>query len=136
MGSNACDREELTRQYSINLAGESVRVGQALGFQLERIAGFDPAEWAAAMEGDAKTNERIHQHMTASAEGRSESQRPSMAQDIAKRRRTEIEFINGLVAAKGQEIGVSTPANAAHVDAVKRVERGDVEPSLDNLPRL
>ncbi len=35
-------------------------------------------------------------------EARSDLQRPSMAQDMAKGRRTEIEFMNGFIAAKAR----------------------------------
>jgi 2-dehydropantoate 2-reductase len=52
-----------------------------------------------------------------------------MGQDIQKGRRTEIDYINGLVAAKARELGIGTPANDGIVAAVKRVERGEVEPA-------
>jgi 2-dehydropantoate 2-reductase len=51
-----------------------------------------------------------------------------MGQDMMKGRRTEIEFMNGLVADKGAQIGIPTPANAALTDIVKRVERGELRP--------
>ena len=56
--------------------------------------------------------------------------RPSMGQDVQKGRRTEIEQLNGLVARRGQEIGIATPANLGLLKAVQRIERGDVEPGL------
>ncbi len=74
--------------------------------------------------------------MQASAERRSETMRPSMGQDIQKGRRTEIDFINGLVAEKGAELDIATPVNIGMVEAVKRVERLEVEPSLDNVRGL
>ena len=60
---------------------------------------------------------------------RSDDQRPSMAQDIAKGRRTETDFINGYVGVRGAEIGVSAPLHLKMNDAVRRVERGEVKPS-------
>jgi 2-dehydropantoate 2-reductase len=54
-----------------------------------------------------------------------------MGQDILKGRRTEIDFINGLVVAKAAELGIAVPANAGIVEAVKRVERGEVAPSAE-----
>jgi 2-dehydropantoate 2-reductase len=48
-------------------------------------------------------------------------------------RRTEIEFINGLVAAKGQEVGIPAPTHAALVQVVQRVERGEIDASPDNI---
>jgi 2-dehydropantoate 2-reductase len=52
-----------------------------------------------------------------------------MAQDIAKGRRTETDFINGFVAARGAEIGVPALTHARMNEAVRRVERGEVKPS-------
>jgi 2-dehydropantoate 2-reductase len=56
-----------------------------------------------------------------------------MGQDMVKGRRTEIEFINGLIARKGEEIGIRTPANVALTDIVKRVERGELKPDPRHL---
>ena len=53
--------------------------------------------------------------------------RPSTGQDMLKGRRTEIDFINGLVAAKGEEVGIPAPTHAALTRMVKRVERGEIE---------
>ena len=62
--------------------------------------------------------------------------RPSMGQDMVKGRRTEIEFLNGFVVAKGKEVGVSTPANAALTDIVKRVEKGELAPDKRHILEL
>ena len=69
--------------------------------------------------------------MEESAIGRSDASRPSMAQDIDKKRRTEIHAINGFVVEKGAEIGLTAPANAALVEAVTQVETGKSKQSLD-----
>src|SRR5215831_601636 len=45
-------RDEKIRRLSIRLAGEGVRVGQALGYQLEHIRMHDPDTLARAAEGD------------------------------------------------------------------------------------
>jgi len=54
-----------------------------------------------------------------------------MAQDIFKGRRTETDFINGFVAAKGEEIGVRAPLHAAMNTLVKKVERREANASPD-----
>jgi len=43
----------------------------------------------------------------------------SMFQDLSRGRRTEIDFINGAVVAKGREHGIPTPCNAMMVDLIK-----------------
>jgi 2-dehydropantoate 2-reductase len=55
---------------------------------------------------------------------------------MRKGRRTEIELINGLVAAKGDETGIPTPVNKALVQAVKRVERGEALASPDVVAHI
>jgi 2-dehydropantoate 2-reductase len=69
----------------------------------------------------------------AGANPRADIQRPSMAQDILKGRRTEIEQMNGFIARKGAEVGVPAPANKKLTGIMLRVERGDLQPSPDLL---
>jgi 2-dehydropantoate 2-reductase len=85
----------------------------------------------AATDGDNKMIASMEKVMEESAVGRSDASRPSMAQDIDKKRRTEIHAINGFVVEKGAEIGLTAPANAALVEAVTKVETGKSKQSLD-----
>ncbi|EFK96084.1 2-dehydropantoate 2-reductase [sediment metagenome] len=48
----------------------------------------------------------------------------SMLQDILKKRRTEIDFINGVIVRQGQELGISVPVNSVLSDLVKTIEQG------------
>jgi 2-dehydropantoate 2-reductase len=48
----------------------------------------------------------------------------SMLQDVLKGKRTEVDFINGVVARHGQELGIATPVNALLLDLIKTVEAG------------
>ena len=45
-------RLETSRRVSIRLAGEAIRVGQALGYDLESIRGLPPEKWVAAADGE------------------------------------------------------------------------------------
>ncbi len=127
LGGNARDSHDAIRRVCIRLGGESVRVGQALGFTLGKIGALDPEKLALASEGDRDALEEIEALMLAgtNAAARSDLQRPSMAQDMAKGRRTEIEFMNGFIAEKGAEVGVPAPTHAMLTEVVKRVERGE-----------
>ena len=136
MTSNACDREALTRRLTIRLAGEAVKVGIAQGFKLESIAGFAPEDWVKAMDGDTTVHAAIEDAMLESAKSRGEDQRPSMAQDVDKVRRTEIDDINAVVVARGSELGIETPANAGLHAVVKRIEQGNATPGLDLLREI
>jgi 2-dehydropantoate 2-reductase len=128
---NQRDALEGPRWVSIRLGSEAVRVGQALGFQLERMLGMEPEVLARAGEGHKDALAEITEVLVEGAKKRSDDQRPSMAQDIAKGRRTETEHINGFIAQRGAEIGVPAPTHAKMHEAVKRVERGEARPSAD-----
>ncbi|MEK6728177.1 MAG: 2-dehydropantoate 2-reductase [Candidatus Omnitrophota bacterium] len=46
----------------------------------------------------------------------------SMLQDILRKKRTEIDFINGVIVRQAQELGISAPVNSILVDLVKTIE--------------
>lgn len=46
----------------------------------------------------------------------------SMLQDILRKKRTEIDFINGVIVRQGQELGVSVLTNQMLVDLVRTIE--------------
>ncbi|MFH1397485.1 MAG: 2-dehydropantoate 2-reductase [Candidatus Omnitrophota bacterium] len=46
----------------------------------------------------------------------------SMLQDVLRSKRTEIDFINGVIVRLGQELGVLVPVNSLLVDLVKTIE--------------
>src|SRR5436190_4442852 len=126
MSGNEMNRDEKIRRLSIRLAGEGVRVGQALGYQLEPIRAHEPETLARAMEGDAAALDEIETAILAALRSntRSDLARPSMGQDMYKCRRTEIDFINGVIAEKGREAGRPAPTHVKLIEAVKRVEKG------------
>lgn len=46
----------------------------------------------------------------------------SMLQDVLKKKRTEIDFINGVIVRQGQESGIPVPVNSILVGLVKTIE--------------
>ena len=134
LSSGEMVRNYALRQFAAKVGSEAIRVGQALGYQLEEINHMDPEIIAKAGEGDPEAAKFLEDRRLAEASRAGGGEhRPSMGQDMVKGRRTEIEFINGLVARKGEEIGIRTPANVALTDLVLRVERGELEPDPRHL---
>jgi 2-dehydropantoate 2-reductase len=131
----ACAADTAIRRFQIAIAGEAIRVGQALGYQIEKLRGIEPETMARAAEGDKACLAEAEATFTKnlSANPRGDIQRPSMAQDILKGRRTEIDFMNGAIARKGAELGIATPANAKIAELVRHIERGVLEPSPAHL---
>jgi 2-dehydropantoate 2-reductase len=60
----------------------------------------------------------------------------SIGQDLAKGRRTEIDYVCGHVVERGAALGVPTPMQGALLALVKRVERGEVVRSMDHIAPL
>jgi 2-dehydropantoate 2-reductase len=88
------------------------------------------------MEGDGASYKEIERLMTEGGAGqaeRSDYQRPSMAQDMEKGRRTEIEFMNGFIASEGARAGVAAPTHEMLTRQVLRVERGEIPPRPENV---
>jgi len=135
MSGNDMNRDDKIRRLSIRLAGEGVRVGQALGYQLEHIRAHDPETIARAAEGDRAALDEVESQIFAGLQSntRSELARPSMGQDMLKGRRTEIDFINGVIAAKGHEVGIPAPTHVKLIEAVKQVEHGKALARPENL---
>ena len=52
------------------------------------------------------------------------AQKSSTAQDLARGKPSEIDFLNGYVVRKGTELGIPTPTNHALQVMVKLAERG------------
>ena len=129
--------DDRLRHFTARLGSEAIRVGQALGYQLEEIHDVDPELIARAGEGDANAKAEYDERRLAEARRPGGgAHRPSMGQDMVKGRRTEIEFLNGFIVDKSKEVGVPTPANAALTDIVKRVEKGDLRPDKRHILEL
>ena len=124
------------RRFSTKLGSEAIRVGQALGYELEEILHLDPETIARAGEGDEAAMKTCDAQRFKDSSKTAAGQRPSMGQDMQKGRRTEIEFLNGFVVREGEKLGIAARANAALVDIVKRVERGELKPDPKHIVDL
>jgi 2-dehydropantoate 2-reductase len=93
---------------------EGVQVARAQDLHLERMHDVDPFRF------DAESLGRMMEHMA--------NVRPSMLQDLDAGRETEVDVVNGGVAAKGRELGIPTPCNEKVVELVHSMERGERAP--------
>ncbi len=59
MNSKALVAWKTSRRVSIRLAGEAIRIGRALGYDLESIRGVPPEKWVAASDGDPAALEAV-----------------------------------------------------------------------------
>jgi 2-dehydropantoate 2-reductase len=123
---------------AVQIAAEVIRVGRALGHEVEPIYGIEPQRYVEGAEG--RDLERLLADMAAGATFLAGG-RPSLLQDVLKGRRTEIDSLNGYVSAEGRKVGVPTPFNDAVVELYRRHGVGlkpdprNLEPLVAMLPR-
>jgi 2-dehydropantoate 2-reductase len=129
-------QSEPIRRFAERLGSEAIRVGQALGYELEEILHLPPETIARAGEGDEAAMRTCDEQRFKDGKRIAAEQRPSMGQDMQKGRRTEIEFLNGHVVREGEKVGIPCRANAVLTDIVKRVEKGDLKPDPRHITEL
>jgi 2-dehydropantoate 2-reductase len=117
---------------AIHLAAEANRVGRAAGHEVEPVWGFEAQRYVDAYQG--RGLDALQQDLRDSAAGRGGG-RPSMLQDVMRKRRTEIDHLNGYVAEHGRRVGVKTPFNDRIV-ALFHEHGVDFVPRLENLAPL
>ena len=105
----------------IHLGAEVIMVGRAVGHEVEPIYGIPAQRFVDAYQGRS-----LPQLLTDVADiaRKRGGGRPSLLQDVMRRRRTEIEYLNGAVCAHGRKVGVKTPFNDAVVEVVRRLGVG------------
>src|SRR5215468_790101 len=126
LGSLEIAAQPQGREITIRLGSESARVGLAAGYTIPKFGGTEVKSWAAA-DDKAVFAELDAMLVPKSSSGR--NWRASMAQDVAKGRRTEIEQMNGHVVARGRELGIPTPVSSVVVGYVREIDAGTRKPS-------
>ena len=120
------------RPLTIRLAAEGVRVGRAQHLKLVDIYGAEADTWLAAERGDAAALAAIEQGLQARYVRATEDERPSVALDIMRGRRSELAFTSGALVAKARELGIAVPAQVALFAAARKVERGELKAAPEN----
>lgn len=113
------------------LGGEAAAVGLALGFAVEPVFGLPAATWIDAGTGEGEALGAVRAALAGVAADMIETAWSGMAQDVARGRRTEIDYMNGYVAARSAEAGLAAPTHAALVSRIRRLEAGVARPGPD-----
>lgn len=103
---------------AVRLGKETVAVGAALGYRIEPVFGLRADEFAGS--GD----EVLATAMKTLLGHTGKRSRTAPIHDRLKGRRSEMDYINGLVARKGREVGVPTPCNDAVADIARQINEG------------
>jgi 2-dehydropantoate 2-reductase len=130
LGSLEIASSEVGRAITIHLAGESARVGLALGYSVPKFNGETAERWADS--GRYQTWQALDSMLTPKTAG-GRNWKASMAQDVAKGRPTEIDSMNGHVVAQGKAKGVPTPVSAATVTVVREIDARTRKQAPENI---
>ena len=121
------------REFLATAGAEALLVGRAAGYRIEPIFGRTAAEFDRPDDEIVELLLYALRHDLGKA---SRSARGVVLQDFGKGRRSEVEFLSGVVSRTGREVGIPTPANDAVVEVCRRIDRGELRPNPANLHLL
>ena len=116
-------------EVSVQLGRESAAVGTALGYRTEPIFGLRADEFAGSSDENLVTAMKT-------LLGHVSRGRTAPIHDHIKGRRSEMEFISGVVSTKGRELGIATPFNDAVVEIDRAINRGEIKMDRSNFDLL
>lgn len=117
-------------EIGMQAGAESLAVGAALGYRIEPIFGLRADEFAGSNEENLETAMKKLLHDVGSRS------RTAPIHDHIKGRRSEMEYISGLVSRKGRELGIPTPVNDAVAGIDRRINRGELRMDVANFELL
>jgi len=116
-------------EISVRLGRESLAVGAALGYRIEPVFGLRADEFAGSSDDSLVT---VMQTLMSHVGGG----RTAPIHDHIKGRRSEMEFIPGLVAKQGRELGIPTPFNDAVTEIDRQINSGALKMDPSNFELL
>ena len=113
----------------VELGKESRAVGSAMGYTLDPVFGLRADEfWDPKNEVEVTIMNALMEKVSRS--------RTAPIHDHMKGRKSEMEYIPGVVCRKGRELGVPTPFNDAVLELDRQINAGEIKMDLSNLERL
>jgi 2-dehydropantoate 2-reductase len=81
-------------------------------------------------------DEVLKQHLNTLLSHVGKTARNSLLQDHVRGRRSEVDFLNGLIVKKGREANIPTPLNEAVFSLTQQVEKKGLKPGYSNFGML
>ncbi len=127
-GEAAANKE--SRSIVLSLIKECIDVCAAAGIKIEPVQGKDAVK---LLDYNNAFRRAISMFILPIAIKKHAHIKASMLQDIEKGKKTEVDAINGAIAAFGRKVGRPAPLNEKVTSIIHRIEAGNLEPSWDNL---
>lgn len=116
----------------MELMREAIAVADAMNIRVEP-GGGGKLDYYSYLSGDSFLK-RLKRHLLVRAIGLKYRRiRSSSLQSLDRGRKTEVDFLNGYISARGKEHGVPTPLNDAVLRIIHDIEDGRRTPGPHNL---
>ena len=134
-------RKRHVRRLALEIMTETVRVAEALKIKLEKVSGTLDLEWIALTPQEESRSvgsaSLFAKHALLLAVGaRYRRLRSSMLSAIERGRVPAVEFLNGEVVRRSEQLGLQAPVNRAIRDMVLNIAAGNEKSSREALIRL
>ena len=118
------------RAFMLRAGQEALDIGDALGFERRPIFGLSEKDVTDSNRlVETLLDKLMNGFVLPNTKG-------VVLQDWEKGRKSELENLNGLVAARARELGTVAPACEAVTELARRIERGELRPGVENLAIL
>jgi len=123
---------ELGRLLATLAAQEAYLIGSRQADRLEMIGEFDPNAFAPGDDAEERASAALDE--LSAAMRASIKQHMGIWRDLAvKKRRTEVDMQSAVLVEYGKRLGIETPVNAAVVEVIHEIERGERGMGWENL---
>lgn len=133
-------RYRFARRLALEVMTEVVAVAHARGVRLEKVSGTIDLDWVALDDSERQISgsaSLVAKHALLLAVGaRYRRLRSSMLVAIERGREPAVDFLNGEVVWRAQQLDMSVPLNARIVEIVHDIARGTLRPGIPLLRRL
>lgn len=118
-------RHKAAQEAFLAIVEEGYRAGKADGVRFEPVVGFRPWMFAKPLPG--------RRLLLAALARRYRRHRSSSLQSLQRGQRTEVDYLNGHIAATARRHGLAAPVNTALLRTLHRIERDEAKPSLSHV---
>ncbi len=120
----------------VGIVGEGMAVADKAGVRIEPFDEFDPAWYRAALAGDTGARERAMTAIAVHYRAHTKT-KTGIWRDLAvRKRKTEVDGQLGMLAAKGETLGIAMPLTRRLIELIRDLEDGRRQMDWANLEPL
>ena len=130
------ERGEGVQRALVGLVGEGLAAADKAGVRIEPFDEFDPAWYRAALAGDAAARDRAMREIAAHYRANTKTKTGIWRDLVVRKRKTEVDGQLGVLAAKGESLGVPMPLTRRLMTLIRDLEDGRRPMAWANLDPL